>query len=486
MDKIKKQLLSIPFYLFLLPVFFVIHGLVENYPLTGFEILKLLGIYTGVALLLFALFWLIFKNICKASFFAFCVLAFQLFFGSAHDFLKENLGAVFLIKYSFLVPFAILVLGTSILFAKRSGKNFIRPTKYLNILLLVLVPVDAATLMLRDKKVHKEALSDFFLNCDTCRKPDVYLIIADEYAGKQQLKDIFSFDNFIFENALRNRGFYWVENSRSNYNYTVYSTASLLNMQYIKNLKSNKINQEDFLTCRQLIYKSDIVKFFSQRGYEIYNCSFFDLEKRKRATTSKYFPPPSKILTAQTFTSRVNFDLGFHFASSKTIERILKHNLYNIQETDSLTKKIASLKTIAPKFVYTHLMMPHHPYYFDKDGRPTAVQRLEDIYKEDRKAYISYLQYTNKKLLELIDHIKKKSSGLPVIVLMSDHGFRQSGDNKIASYQFITLNAVYLPNGNYSGFYNGISHVNQFRALLNSQFGQKLPLLKDSSIFIRE
>ena len=43
-----------------------------------------------------------------------------------------------------------------------------------------------------------------------------------------------------------------------------------------------------------------------------------------------------------------------------------------------------------------------------------------------------------------------------------------------------------MPDGNNSGFYDGMSNVNQFRVLLNSQFKQKLPLLKDSTNFLIE
>lgn len=486
MDKLKKQTLSLPFYLFLLPVFFVLHGVVEKFPLTGFEILKVLGIYTGTAILLFILFWLLFKNIRKASFFAFCVLAFQLFFGSAHDFLKNNVGGVFFIKYSFLVPFAMVALGTSIFFAKRSGKNFIQLTKYLNILMLVLVLVDAATLMIRDEKVHKEDLSALFRTCDTCNKPDVYLIVLDEYAGRQELTEMFSFDNSVFENNLKDRGFHVVNNPRSNYNYTTYSMASLLNMQYIKNLESLTANQNDLFTCLKLIRENELARFFRKEGYAIYNSSVFDLEGNNRAATSKYFIPVHKMLTAQTFTRRFNYDLGFHFASKKIIERILKDNVYTINTIEAKTKKIAAEKTGQPKFVYTHFLMPHHPYFFDSSGREASIEKLEDSYKMDKKAYIEYLLYTNKKILGLVDHIKTVSAKPPAIILMSDHGFRQSNDSSQNKYHFMTLNAIHLPTNNYKSFYDGMSHVNQFRIFLNTQFRQQLPLLKDSSIFIWE
>jgi len=96
------------------------------------------------------------------------------------------------------------------------------------------------------------------------------------------------------------------------------------------------------------------------------------------------------------------------------------------------------------------------------------------------------LKYSNRKLLELIDHIRKNSPRPPVIILMSDHGFRQLPEGSDQKYYFMNLNAVYLPNGNYAGFYDGMSNVNQFRVILNSQFNQKLPLLKDSTSFLVE
>ena len=71
---------------------------------------------------------------------------------------------------------------------------------------------------------------------------------------------------------------------------------------------------------------------------------------------------------------------------------------------------------------------------------------------------------------------------------MGDHGFREFGHEtpEIKKYYFMNLNSVYLPNKDYSRFYEGMSGVNQFRVILNTSFRQNLPLLKDSTIVIRE
>ena len=71
-------------------------------------------------------------------------------------------------------------------------------------------------------------------------------------------------------------------------------------------------------------------------------------------------------------------------------------------------------------------------------------------------------------------------------MLMSDHGFHEFSEEVDQKYHFMNLNAVYLPSKNYSGFYDGITPVNQFRVLFNGLFQQKLPMLKDSSIFLWE
>ncbi len=66
---------------------------------------------------------------------------------------------------------------------------------------------------------------------------------------------------------------------------------------------------------------------------------------------------------------------------------------------------------------------------------------------------------------------------------MSDHGYR---GNMETSFKFKTLNAIYLTDKNYQGFYDGISNVNQLKVLLNTQFKQQLKMLPDSTIILTQ
>lgn len=131
-------------------------------------------------------------------------------------------------------------------------------------------------------------------------------------------------------------------------------------------------------------------------------------------------------------------------------------------------------------------MMPHYPYYFDKKGKEQPFESLQEGNQGNKAAYIEYLQYANKKILALVEHIQKSSASPPIIILMGDHGFRHFNKPVDTKYYFLNLASVYLPSKNYSGFNDSLTGVNLFRTILNTSFNQKLPYLKDSTIYLRD
>ena len=64
------------------------------------------------------------------------------------------------------------------------------------------------------------------LNSKIFGTPDVYYKILDSYAGHESLKKHYDFDNSIFLNELRERGFITIDNSRSNYGWSYLSLGS--------------------------------------------------------------------------------------------------------------------------------------------------------------------------------------------------------------------------------------------------------------------
>lgn len=206
---------------------------------------------------------------------------------------------------------------------------------------------------------------------------------------------------------------------------------------------------------------------------------------------NSFLPARTGLITSQTFLGRVWKDILFNVATGKlgikSIEKkIVYSQLHTNHDFTRLTLGIAAQKTASPKFVYTHLMMPHYPYYFDSEGKALPFDSLVEGRQQSKQNYVGYLRYCNKKILQLTDAILETSSAPPVIILTGDHGFRYFQRKENRKYCFMTLAAVYLPTGDYSGFHSDISGVNLFPALLNTQFRQHIPLQKDSTIYLWE
>lgn len=149
----------------------------------------------------------------------------------------------------------------------------------------------------------------------------------------------------------------------------------------------------------------------------------------------------------------------------------------------SMTLDDLSRSFSKPNFTYTHLMLPHFPYYYEESGK---LRPRSEWVRSDTAAFLSYLGYTNKQLLSLVDEIRARSKRPVAILLIGDHGLRTYPKPVAEKNHFLTLVAVLLPNRNYEKFYPSISHVNLLRTTANSLFGTKLPRLKDSTIFLRE
>lgn len=476
-------------FLLLLPLFFVFHGYVVNYDaVPAGEAALLTLLYMVIAVGIAAIAWLFFRDMTKSAFFASLVMALHFFYGSIQDYLKENFAESFLLRYRFIFPFIIIFFLAVIILLKKRKHPLKKLPLFLNTWLIILLLIDIVRLSVAaydDEKNSRLALMKGLTVCDTCSKPDVYFILPDQYTGNVALQGIFSFDNSRFTDSLKKMGFHVAANSSSNYNLTPFSVASTLNMEYLY-LREGPQDFGAVANSYTSIRDNQVMNYFRQAGYQFYNCSIFDFDDQPANEYGAFLPYGIKLVTAQTFISRLKDDFHSDILAGKFGKGLQKKYAYEYLHFNDdilqLTRSIASQKNTTPKFVYTHLMMPHYPYYFDSSGNALPMEKLAGLRKANPKDYTGYLQYTNNKLLDLIHHIFSQTPKPPVIVLLGDHGFRHPDMKTDPRYDFMNLNAVYIPGGNYTGFYDSITNVNQFRVLLNNCFHQQLPLLKDSTI----
>jgi hypothetical protein len=481
------------YFLLLLPLFFLTHGYNENYPsVTIWDVVFLLVQYLFAAYLLCLLLSRVFKSFRLAALYIFALLFVYFFFGAFHDNLKLLLGNGLLTSYAFLLPCLFILLVLLFVFLKKTSNSFGKLVTYVNVALVILILIDGFQLFskkISEKPVATENLQASF--SQNLEKPDIYLILADEYAGKRELKDILNFDNSGFENELAMRGFQIIEEPKSNYNLTVYSMASMLNMKYLPNIQPKETRENNNL-CLDLINRNTVTRTLTGAGYRIYNFSIFNLDDNPSLVHQNFIARGTRLITSQTFFNKIYKDLGYHLITTLKISSAIKKdsaaNYVNLENNSLLIKKLkeqVSRHAAEPRFIYAHLLMPHYPYYFDANGKPNPLNSLKEGSQYDAKNYLEYLRYCNREFLSLIDDILAHSVNPPVIIFMSDHGWRAAETAMDPSYLFMNFNSIYLPK-KYGALPRTFSNVNEFRILFNTLFNQRLPLLKDSTILLSD
>lgn len=485
------KLKTFPFHVIGVLLFFITHGYSEY---TGLIPISDLAIYFLIVLAITAvIFWLLYRlqrSYIKAGLLTSLVLGFYLFFGAVHDFLKDSSFLAAISGYRYLLSLFLLLLVVLLVLLKRSRKNFQQITLYLNILFIAFIAWDLVNISLDlVKGRHRTFYDPVILEKQQLRtgidKPDIYFILLDEYSGSHALKQYFNYDNGPFENSLREKGFFVLDSAYTNYSSTPLVLAAILNMHYMQWFPGRKrANPEDYNRAINEISNSEVAGFLRSNGYRIYNHSIFPMGDQPSRFKTGLLPVKLDLLTHKTLFTRMKTDLGWYLQkhiswfADQTQEEYKKGNARLLQ----LTKNVFNSQHDQPAFVYTHLMMPHHPFIYDSLGNETAKNHWRDkLSPEERNnAYLQYLAYTNKIMAGLVGEILQKTNGHAAIILMSDHGIRGVAGHAKTKTWVNTLNAVYIPGKNYRQFYDSMSNVNQFRAVFNSLFDLQLPFVKDS------
>lgn len=309
---------------------------------------------------------------------------------------------------------------------------------------------------------------------------DIYYIILDEYPGYDQLNELLNFNNDEFIIYLKNKGFYVVPNSYSNYCTTRYAMSCYLNMQYHQQKKS--IDDPDIVIMKhgipynELIENNQIAFYLKSIGYS-YN------------TIVDYSDEPDLYVMNWYNTSKLSCHIENHLLNLFRLTLLRKPIITNIigsvEKRQLVRKQIKMLHQIirepGPKFVYVHFQLPHWPYIFNENGENINFLKLMLQRQIDINLYLKQLMFANEITKEFINAILIESTKSPIIIIQGDHGPRDFCKNE-KNRRELTLsiiNAYYLPEGGDRYLYDSITPINTFRVILNYYFKQNLPLLED-------
>ena len=328
-------------------------------------------------------------------------------------------------------------------------------------------------------------------------KPDVFYIVLDGHGRSDAIRRAIGYDNSPFVEGLKKRGFYVAEGSHSNYCQTELSLSSSLNMDLVPHLLP-KVGPEteDRTPLAGLIDENEVARLFRAQGY------------RFLAVTSGF--PPVRFTSA-------DLQLGTRWGGTMVESTLVQMTPLARGDTvgsmfDARRKNlvgafenVASLAppTPQPRFVMVHILAPHPPFVFDRDGNALPHKGVYGFWDGDdymtyvgtheeyRKGYAGQVEWVERQTLATIDRLLAGSGGRrPVVIVQGDHGSKlhlaqNSLDGTDLHECFPILNAYLVPEAVRKDLYPTITPVNSFRVLLHGLFGDALPRLPDRSWYSR-
>jgi hypothetical protein len=312
---------------------------------------------------------------------------------------------------------------------------------------------------------------------------DVYLIVLDEYANAGVLRDLFQYDNRVFEDSLRQLGFTIPRSVRSNYVHTLLSLPSLLNFSHLTRVTAEVGSRSTDATLpNYLLENNRTTTFLKQIGYRFL---FFP---------SQWWPSTSRNHNAdwnfeawsgiKPERDATRSDLRRSLLATTALAFLKRDDRW---DADYIRRTLTALEQVAerpePTFSFAHIVSPHWPYVFTADCQVAKPSPLNGRAGRKR-AYTEQLRCLNQLLLHTVTTIIQRSATQPVILLQGDHGtnlLRYSDAESAAQVtpaqaqeRFGAFGAYYVPDGGSALFADRVTIVNVLQKVLSHYYGAAL------------
>ncbi len=461
---------KIPIHPFLFAVFPVVHLYVVNsmdYPLRA-AAKPFIVLLAGTALLLLVLCRLT-RNSDKAAALLSVFLIWFFSFGPLKE-LWANTGILIRQRY-FLVLYVLA--GLVLLYGiARTKTPFLKATKYLNLMgaaLVLSALVSSAFFYQKGESPPPKDLKTSVIPAQEGLTPDIYYIILDGHTSEKQMKETLGCDSGEFFGFLKGKGFYVAPDSRSNYSFTRFSLASSLNMEYLPMdtdpAGSNIFILRKGLKLKEMIKKNKVLGFLKSKGYEYVDLSIWNDDYAV-----------ADFATGLVRTTILSVPYLDNLLESFFVKDLIAGSLKSFE---NLCRQGPGKRS--PVFVYAHILLPHPPYMFDKEGKNPP------FFLKEMEAYCSQAKYVQRKTMAMLENLLSGAGKHSVIILQGDHGADAMTHipQKDMSLKMDNLSAYYLPGKQGAGLYGSITSVNSFRIVLNAYFNAHYPLLQDRSYYQR-
>lgn len=487
----------LPFHTLLLGIYPVLALYSLNSREIPFTAIRQAVITSGVVTLVIAIFFLlIFRSLERASIFASLTLLMFFLYGHVFD-VVGSVNQAFG-RHRFLIPIWIMIFLVCMILLSRQQdlRNLTKSVNTISLLLITAASIQILIYFFQVKSASGMASETLTLHEDQLIPEssgrDVYYILVDTFGRQDVIAQDYEADISVFTAQLTHMGFYIATCSQSNYDYTVPSLTSSLNMQYLDVLGVDYSDDKERFS--PLLQHSLVRTKFEDLGYS--TITFKSLYPALDILDSTYYFDYFEDETDSYGLASLNFQ--YLFLRTTVIRPILEYlevrpTLHlssfwaawipvnttltgrDYQQYQQNVFALDSLEALPDlpdkKFVYAHLYTMHQPFVFDANGdfHPALAQ--------DNAGYRAQVAYTTRRLLEIVSSILEKSEIPPVIIIQGDHSY-----SKLANRVKI-MNAYYLPEGGDKYLYPSITPVNTFRTIFNIYFGGEYELLPDTSYY---
>lgn len=344
------------------------------------------------------------------------------------------------------------------------------------------------TANLADKEAVNLVAQDNSLPASNKNYPDIYYIVFDEMVGFEAMRQYWEYEDVdSFVDFLNKNGFYVAENSYASAPSTMNQIASRLNYNRIfpYDVKERSLQEE-----QMAIANSEVFRYLKSLGYT--TVAFTELRSRflfagmpaLNVDVLYENPPEGKIPNRGILFD----DFIFLVTKNSMLLPLVENFVFNYPLVEGRKEMIfftlyeaPRLEWIdEPKFVYIHLVIPHPPFIFDKNGALNDQSELNN-WNNYFGQYIYSLQLAKALIEDILNLSDQKSP--PVIVFQSDHGARNitsSSDdislkNYPEKYKTLIVNTMFLP-GCEANLSQDMNPVNTFPIVFNCYFDANIPL----------
>ncbi len=490
MERLSKKYL--PFAGVLL---FAIYPIVALYAHNVEEVnLKVIGLPLLISVLgsifVFSFWYVIIRNLYKASLLTIALLWIAGFYGTAFTTVS---GWLTVSHLHLIIIITIIYAGWIYLIIKIKRNEtlanlnliFTLPVALLLILNLAnIIPAEIDKNRITIKTANAEYIPGQNPEL-TSGLPDLYILVFDEFASFKTIDEVWGYKNSSLHNFLTEKGFYIAEDSRTRFRTSYSSLASLMNLDYVAEGTSLgealQIYDNNFVMnyLDSLGYNITFINGYGSFGWsgrlpDVNYMYMYNMGIEESSTIDPFHVllVNQTILTpwAESFKDKTP---NLYYQVNKYFFDYIENHPFTVNKMDN------------PSLLYAHMMSPHLPYVFDREGNflenPTNHWEYTTIDDETKKQlYLEQFIYVSKRMEKMVESILANSDTPPVILLLSDHGVREeSTGSREKEHIYRVLNAVYLPDGDYSGFHSGIAPLNTLRIIFNNYFGQDYEMRPD-------